>query len=143
MAKIKFLAEPWPKRHCRNIQIRGLRQSGNHRLAVARGVAILTGFQQSRHQGHVFPIPFLRKIPPYHEHLFGVARCEFRARGHTPASARLHRDRVPRLAYTKAIQIAGLQIRHHLRRRYHHNAHITFRLDARRCQPVPHQKIVG
>ena len=80
------------------------------------------------------------KLAPHHEHFFRMARRNLFARRHAPSRPRQHGEGIPRLADTVAVEMPGLEIRVHLRRRNDHDPHVAVRLDALRAQPLAQEK---
>src|SRR5438477_6707259 len=72
-----------------------------------------------------------------------MAGIEFRAGGGAPTCVGLHCHGVPWLPDTKTVQIARLEVGHHLRWRDNSDAHVALRINAAGSEPLAQEMAMG
>lgn len=141
--KLERAADAAPQERRRGVDVVRAGKRVDHPLAISRLLTEGARLQKRGDQAQMFTGVGLREITANHQHLLRVTGRELRADSRTPAIAGFHRDRIPRLTHAVAVEIAGLQVHEHRRRRHHDDVNVLVRIDARRRKPRAQQEVVG
>jgi hypothetical protein len=135
MAKIQIAAQPRLEGLLGNADKLRPRKSSDDVTMVGRILAKRARFEDGCHQCEMFRRALLDKVSARHQDFLGMTGRQLGARRNAPTGAGLRGNGIPRFADAKSIEMAGLEIGHHLRRRDDNDADVPVRLDSGGVEP--------